>query len=91
VSSTLRFKIKDPLGLHLRPAKDMAQLFLKSESEIFLHYEEQHANAKSPLSLLTLAAPCDSIMTLELKGEDKHIVMDSFLEKFSEWMVPLND
>jgi len=69
----------------------MAQLFLENPCEIYLRYDKQVANAKSPLSLLTLAAPCDSEMTLEFSGQDLHRVMEQFLDKFADWMEPLYD
>jgi phosphocarrier protein len=84
------FKIKDPLGLHLRPAKDMAQIFLDKKVEVHLIFGEQRVSAKSPLLLLTLAAPCDSSMTLELWGQDKAEALKAFCEKFQDWMEPLS-
>lgn len=83
------FKIKDPLGLHLRPAKDMAQIFLDKDCEVQLLFDSHQVNAKSPLSLLTLAAPCESVMTLEITGVAHKEALDAFCEKFSEWMEPV--
>jgi phosphotransferase system HPr (HPr) family protein len=84
------FKIKDPLGLHLRPAKDMAQVFLDKAVEVHLTFETQKVNAKSPLSLLTLAAPCESVMTLDISGIDQQEALHSFCEKFQDWMEPVS-
>lgn len=89
MKTRLAFKIKDPLGLHLRPAKDMAQIFLENGVEALLIYETQHINAKSPISLLTLAAPCDSQMVLEVTGESHERAIESFKVKFAEWMEPV--
>lgn len=83
------FKIKDPLGLHLRPAKDMAQVFLEKTCEVQLTFQAQQVNAKSPLSLLTLAAPCESVMTLDITGEQHEEALTSFCQKFAEWMEPV--
>ena len=83
------FKIKDPLGLHLRPAKDMAQVFLEKTCEVQLTFQEQQVNAKSPLSLLTLAAPCESVMTLDISGNDYKEALDAFCLKFADWMEPV--
>lgn len=83
------FKIKDPLGLHLRPAKDMAQIFLDKACDVQLLFDSHQVNAKSPLSLLTLAAPCESVMTLEIAGDEHKEALEAFCEKFSDWMEPL--
>jgi phosphotransferase system HPr (HPr) family protein len=83
------FRIKDPLGLHLRPAKDMAQIFLDKLVEVQLNFEDQKVNAKSPLSLLTLAAPCQSLMTLELSGDQHKEALELFCMKFKDWMEPV--
>lgn len=83
------FKIKDPLGLHLRPAKDMAQIFLEKTCEVSLSFQQHQVNAKSPLSLLTLAAPCESVMTLEITGDQSQEALEMFCQKFSDWMEPI--
>jgi phosphocarrier protein HPr len=83
------FKIKDPLGLHLRPAKDMAQVFLDKAVDVQLTFQSQQVNAKSPLSLLTLAAPCESVMTLEITGDQHREAFESFCSKFQDWMEPV--
>ncbi len=83
------FKIKDPLGLHLRPAKDMAQIFLDKDCDVQLLFDSHQVNAKSPLSLLTLAAPCESVMTLEISGVEHIAALEAFCQKFSEWMEPI--
>jgi phosphocarrier protein HPr len=83
------FRIKDPSGLHLRPAKDMAQIFLDKAVDVQLCFGTQAVNAKSPLSLLTLAAPCESVMTLEITGERSQEALESFCIKFIEWMEPV--
>lgn len=89
MKTEFRFKIKDPLGLHLRPAKDMAQIFLDKSVEVHLTFQAQQVNAKSPLSLLTLAAPCESVMTLEISGIQQKEALDMFCQKFHDWMEPL--
>lgn len=89
MKTQFKFKIKDPLGLHLRPAKDMAQVFLETACEVQLTFQDQQVNAKSPLSLLTLAAPCESVMTLEITGDHNKQVLASFCQKFVDWMEPI--
>lgn len=83
------FKIKDPLGLHLRPAKDMAQVFLEKACEVQLSFQDHQVNAKSPLSLLTLAAPCESVMSLDITGKEHKEALEAFCAKFNEWMEPV--
>lgn len=89
MKTQFKFRIKDPLGLHLRPAKDMAQVFLETTCEVQLTFQEQQVNAKSPLSLLTLAAPCESVMLLEITGDHNTQALASFCQKFADWMEPI--
>ena len=44
--------IKNPTGLHLRPAGLFCKMALEYESKITFHYRDTEGNAKSVLSVL---------------------------------------
>ncbi|MHB1630204.1 MAG: HPr family phosphocarrier protein [Bacilli bacterium] len=71
-------------GLHARPAADLVQLANKFKAEIYLQKGEKHVNAKSILSLLSLAAMKGSSVTLECSGEDEFIAMEALSEFLSK-------
>jgi phosphocarrier protein len=58
------------LGLHLRVADKLVRLANTFQSEILFHGNGIAANGKSILSLLSLAAECGTILTLEAEGYD---------------------
>ena len=47
--------IKNPTGLHLRPAGLFCKMALEYESKITFHYRDTEGNAKSVLSVLALS------------------------------------
>ena len=65
--------IKNPTGLHLRPAGLFCKMALEYESKITFHYRDMEGNAKSVLSVL--GACIKSGDTIEIacegKAEDK--------------------
>jgi phosphocarrier protein len=62
--------VGNALGLHLRVADKLVRLANTFQSEILVHGNGIAANGKSILSLLSLAAECGTVLTLEAKGRD---------------------
>ena len=62
--------VLNPQGLHARPADLFAKLANKFQSAIDVIKEGQHANGKSILDLLMLAAEQGTILTIVARGED---------------------
>jgi phosphocarrier protein HPr len=62
--------IRNPQGLHARPAQLLAQLATTYEARIELIRDAQRVDAKSILNLLTLAATQGTVLTLEVQGKD---------------------
>lgn len=65
------FKIKNPYGLHARPSASLSKAANQFQSNITLAYRDHTVDAKSILGLMTLAAPCDSEITLCVDGIDE--------------------
>lgn len=58
-------------GLNAGMATRFVQIASKYRSKIMMIYEEKEVNAKSIMSLLTLAIPPGDELVLRVKGEDE--------------------
>lgn len=63
--------IVNPLGLHARAASKFVNLAKSFESEVTLAHGETEANGKSIMSVMLLAAPVGSDLTLSVTGPDE--------------------
>jgi phosphocarrier protein len=63
-------EIKNPLGLHMRPADKFVKLALKFQAEVRVIHNGRAINGKSILDLTTLAAECGTRLELEARGPD---------------------
>ncbi len=63
--------IPNASGLHLRPAATFVQVANRHKGcEIHVTREGQRVNGKSIMGLVMLAAPQDSVLTIEVSGEN---------------------
>lgn len=77
------FEIKNRLGLHARASARLVNISTQHKSKIFLERDGTEVNGKSLLSILTLACPKGSWITIRAEGSDAHEAMES-LEKLIE-------
>ena len=63
--------IKNPSGLHLRPACNLCKEALKYKSMITFNFKDGTANAKSVLSVLGACVKCGDEIELVCEGEDE--------------------
>ncbi len=63
--------IKNPTGLHLRPAGNLCREAMKYKSSITFDYNGNIANAKSVLSVLGACIKMGDEITLMCDGEDE--------------------
>jgi phosphocarrier protein HPr len=63
-------RIVNELGLHLRAAGALVQLASRFKCEIVLRKEDTEANAKSIMSVLSLAAGKGATLVVAAQGED---------------------
>ena len=63
--------IKNPTGLHLRPAGILCKEAMQFKSHITFRYRENTANAKSVLSVLGACIKSGNEITLICEGEDE--------------------
>lgn len=81
-------RLENKLGLHVRPAAQLAELASKYKSEILIIKDSQQANAKSIIELLTLAASGGTLLTIKADGEDAEkaveVIQQLINSKFNE-------
>ena len=63
--------IKNPTGLHLRPAGILCKEAMKFKSLITFRFRDGSANAKSVLSVLGACVKCGDEIELVCEGEDE--------------------
>ncbi len=80
-----KLKIINPLGLHARAAAQLVRLAAKYESRILLVRRDSavSADAKSILSVLTLAAARGTEIDLSVNGADEQAAIKAVVELFA--------
>ena len=72
-------KIKNPTGLHLRPAGNLCKEAMKFKSKITFEYRGNTANVKSVLSVLGACIKSGDEITLICEGEDEREALQSLI------------
>jgi phosphotransferase system HPr (HPr) family protein len=62
--------IRDPQGLHMRPAAAFAKAARQFQSTVTLRLNDRSVNGKSQLDLMLLAAEPGAELVLEVAGDD---------------------
>lgn len=75
-------KVKNALGLHIRPASLIVKILQLSKSSVFFTYKKETVNARSIMNILTLAAKKNSKITVVVEGDDASLTMDALMEAF---------
>ena len=73
--------IKNPQGLHARPASIFVRIANKFESDVTVKKGAERVNGKSIMGLLGLAASEGSVVDIEVSGPDSEQAMKE-LENF---------
>lgn len=79
--------IKNPTGLHARPASLLVKEANKFKSEVMINKNGKDVNAKSILSVLSLGVTNGDEIVIKTNGEDEKEAMDAIinlLETFVE-------
>jgi phosphocarrier protein HPr len=88
MATTEKMKIINRLGLHLRAAAELVKTASKFKCRILIKNHHHHANCKSLLNLMALAASYGSELTLIFEGEDamdaQKAIQSLFLNRFGE-------
>ena len=83
---TLRRKVvvKNEVGLHARPAKNLVSELNKYLSDVFIEKDGYRINAKSIIGVLTLAALKGTELTVIAEGDDAEEVLDVVERMFED-------
>ena len=83
--------IKNPTGLHLRPAGILCKEAMKFKSLITFRFRDGSANAKSVLSVLGACVKCGDEIELVCEGEDEEAALETLvaaIESGARWGWP---
>ena len=76
-----KITIKNPTGLHLRPAGNLCKEAMKFKSKVTFRYDEQNtANAKSVLSVLGACIKSGDEILLICEGEEEEKALKAMIE-----------
>ena len=79
--------IKNPQGLHARPAAMFVQVTNKYTADVTVQRDEEKVNGKSIMGILTLGAHKGSKIILEAEGEDAQALIDELEELLSREVI----
>jgi phosphocarrier protein len=72
--------IDNQLGLHVRPAAQLATTAMRFQAAVWLLRDGQTINAKSSLELLTLAAVRGTVLTVRAQGNDAEAAVTAIVD-----------
>ena len=71
--------IKNPTGLHLRPAGILCKEAMQFKSLITFQHRDNTANAKSVMSVLGACVKCGDEITFVCEGEDEQEALETLV------------
>lgn len=78
-------KINIALGLHMRPAGNLAKIASSLSSEIKILYKDKIINAKSVLNIMSAAIKFGDEITIQVSGENEEedikVIVDAIENK----------
>ena len=80
----ISYKIKDPVGLHARPAGLLVKESSKYNSEIMIECNEKCADSKKIFSVMNLGAKYGDELVIHLSGKDEEAAAKSIEEFLKE-------
>ena len=80
---TAIFTIRNPSGIHVRPAGTIVKMFEGEECEATLTYLGKTVNARSVMSILMLGASYNGEIVVRIKGRSAPRVMQKPAEAFN--------
>lgn len=72
--------IKNPTGLHLRPAGNFCKEAMKFKSFITFQFKGSTVNAKSVLSVLGACVKCQDEIELICEGDDEETALKTLVD-----------
>ncbi len=81
---TFEYVIKDELGIHARPAGNLAKLAKTFDSSITIEKGDKNANAAKLLALMGMGIKCGDKITVKAEGNDEEKAIMDMQKFFSE-------
>lgn len=79
------YTVKDPVGIHARPAGLLVKLVKGAESSIKIEKEDgKSADMKKLMALMGLGVKCGSTVKVTVDGPDEDSTVESIEKFFSE-------
>ena len=75
-------EIRNPEGLHMRPAMQFVDLANSFESEITVSNQQDTVDAKSIMQMTMLAATCGTRLKIKAVGSDARQAIDALSDLF---------
>ena len=72
--------IKNPTGLHLRPAGLLCKTAIEFKSKISIHFNDTTANAKSVLGVLGACIKTGDEIELICEGDDEEAALETLVK-----------
>ena len=81
---TIDYEVKNPLGIHARPAAILAQACTNFKSAVTIECNGETASGNNVLQILALHAAKGSTLKITIDGEDADACADKILEALNE-------
>jgi phosphocarrier protein len=81
---TFRYSVKDPVGIHARPAGLLAKKAREYGSEIVIQKGERSASATKLMAVMGLCIRCGDTVTVSVTGEDEDRAAEEMERFFAE-------
>ncbi len=80
---TFSYTIKDEVGIHARPAGQLAKLAKEFSSTVTIEKDGKSVNATKLMMLMGLGVKCGDTINVSIEGEDEETACTS-IQKFLE-------
>ena len=77
------YTVKDPVGIHARPAGMLAKKAKEFSSEVCIKKDGKRVNATRLMSVMGLCIKCGDRIEVTVEGEDEAVAAEA-LERFFE-------
>lgn len=77
------YTVKDPVGIHARPAGMLAKKAKEFSSEVCIEKDGKRVNATRLMSVMGLCIKCGDRIEVTVEGEDESVAAEA-LERFFE-------
>jgi len=78
------YTIKDPMGLHARPAGTMVKLIKDIPASVNLACGSRSTDGKKLFGIMGMAVKCGETVTVSISGENETAVMERLMQFFKE-------